>query len=180
MATLPDLITVERFRNMPDDGCKYELRRGEVVPVGYPKKRHYRRQRRLVKLLEARQARLPRSWEVGMEFAYRPLPEFEFRCADVAALTEARWDATDEDDNPRGAPELVIEIKSPSNTKRELAKLASLCLANGSREFWVVDLDRVSVTVMHRDGTTSVFRAGQIIPLSAFGGDELPVDEVFG
>jgi Uma2 family endonuclease len=177
MAALPDLITVEQFRNLPDDGRKYELHYGEVVPVGYPKKKHYRMQERLVGRLKAR---LARSWQVGMEFSYRPLPQFEFRCADVAVVSEARWAATDDEDNLRGAPELVIEVKSPSNTKRELAELASLCLANGSIEFWVVDLDSVSVTVIHRDGTTSVFGAGQAIPLTAFGGDVLPVEEIFG
>ena len=176
MAALPDLITVEQFRNMPDDGRKYELRHGEVVCVGYPKKRHYRTQKRLVRLFEVR---LPRSWQVGMEFAYRPVPEFEFRCADVAVVSEARWAATDEEDNLHGAPELVIEVKSPSNTQRELTELASLCLANGSLEFWVVDPNRTSVTVIHRDGSTSVFLAGQAIPLTAFGADALPVEEIF-
>lgn len=77
-------------------------------------------------------------------------------------------------------PELVIEVKSPSITKGELVELASLCLANGALEFWVVDLDRISVTVMHRDGSTFVFGVGQAIPLTAFGGETLPVDEIFG
>lgn len=177
MAAIPDLITVEQFGNMPDYGRRYELHHGAVVRRDCPKMKYYNLQERLVERLEAR---VPGAWEVGMEFPYRPLPEFEFRCADVAVVSEARWDATDEEDNLHGAPELVIEIKSPSNTRRELSELASLCLANGSIEFWVVDLDRVSVTVIHRDGTTSVFQAGQAIPLTAFGGDVLPVEEIFG
>jgi len=43
-----------------------------------------------------------------------------------------------------------------------------------------VDLDRGSVTVIHGNGKTSVFGAGQSIPLTAFGGETLPVDEIFG
>ncbi|HEY2017386.1 MAG TPA: Uma2 family endonuclease, partial [Bryobacteraceae bacterium] len=115
MAALPNLVTVEQFRNMPDDGRRYELRHGEVVLVGYPKEKHYSAQERLVDLLKAL---LPRSWRPRMEFPYRPVPEFEFRCADVGVVAEARVRLIDPEDNLRGAPELVIEVKSPSNTKR--------------------------------------------------------------
>jgi len=177
MAALPDLITVEQFDKIPDDGQRYELHYGEVVPRGCPKQKYYNLQERLVDLLETR---LARSWEVGFEFPYRALKEFEFRCADVAVVSEARWAATDPEDNLHGAPELVIEVKSPSITKGELVELASLCLANGSLQFWIVDLDRGSVTVIHGNGKTSVFGAGQSIPLTAFGGETLPVDEIFG
>ena len=176
MAALPDLITVEQFRNLPDDGRKYELRHGEVVCVGRPKRKHYLMQRRLVRLFEGK---LSSRWEVGMEFSYRPVPEFDFRVADVAVVSESRARAIDPDDNLYGAPELVIEIKSPSNTQRELTELASRCLVNGSFEFWVVDMDRASVTVIHRDGSTAVFVAGQAIPLTAFGAETLPVEEIF-
>jgi Uma2 family endonuclease len=177
MAALPDLITVEQFRNLPDDGRRYELHHGEVVCMGRPKRRHYLMQRRLVRIFEAK---LPNGWEVGMEFSYRPMPEFDFRAADVAVVSQGRANAIDLDDNLHGAPELVVEIKSPSNTRPDLAETASLCLANGAVQFWVLDVDRVSITVMHRDGTTSVFGRGQGIPLTAFGGESLSVDEIFG
>ena len=36
MAALPDLITVEQFRQMPDDGRTYELHHGEVVAATRP------------------------------------------------------------------------------------------------------------------------------------------------
>jgi Uma2 family endonuclease len=177
MTALPSLITVERFRNMPDDGRRYELHYGEVVEVAYPKQKYYDMQERLIEVLVAR---LPRSWKVSVEFPYRVWAEFELRFADVAVVSEARRAATDPEDNLHGAPELVIEVKSPSSTREELRELAALCLAKGSLEFWVVDLEGVSVTVIHRDGSASVFHIGQAIPLAAFGGDELPVEEVFG
>ncbi|SPF38656.1 conserved hypothetical protein [Candidatus Sulfopaludibacter sp. SbA4] len=177
MAALPGLITIEQFDKLEDDGRRYELHYGEVVSRGYPKQKYYNLQKRLVDLLEAR---LARSWEVGLEFPYSALPEFELRCADVGVVSKERWAATDDEDSLHGAPELVIEVKSPAATQRELAELAALCLANGAFEFWAVDLDRVSVTVIHRDGSASVYGAEQAIPLTAFGGDELPVEEVFG
>jgi len=177
MAALPDLITVEQFRQMPDDGRAYELHHGEVVEVTRPKAKHYHLQRRLVRLLEHRLAAFG---EVSMEFPYRPVPEFDFRVADVAVVAQARYGQIDPEDNLRGAPELVIEVKSPSNTNRKLRELASLSLANGGWEFWIVDIVATSVTVVHRDGSSSHFHAPQTLSLAAFGGEELPVAEIFG
>jgi Uma2 family endonuclease len=176
MAALLDLITVQRFRQMPDDGEAHELHHGEVVAVTRPKARHYHLQRRLVRLLEDRLAGFG---QVGMEFPYRPVAEFDLRVADVAAVSQARYDQIDPDDNLHGAPELIVEIKSPSNTDRKLREVASLALANGCWECWIVEADRASVTVIRRDGSSSLFGSPQSVPLSAFGGAELSVQEVF-
>jgi Uma2 family endonuclease len=177
MAALPDLITVEQFRQMPEDGRAYELHHGEVVSVSQPKAKHYNMQEHLVGLLRAK---LPGSWRVGMEFPYRPVAEFDLRVADVAVVSQTRSRAIDPEDNLRGAPELVIEVKSPSNTPRQLRELASLCLANGGVEFWVVDLEQVAVTVIHQDGTSSHLAGEQSISLTRFGADVLRVAEIFG
>ncbi len=114
-----------------------------------------------------------------MEFAYRPEPEFELRAADVAVISHARAKAIDGDDNLHGAPDLVIEVKSPSNRRGKLSELAALCLNNGAYEFWVVDMDKRSVTVTRRDGVTVVYGPGQSVPLAAYETDPLPVDEIF-
>jgi Uma2 family endonuclease len=127
MAALLDLITVQQFRQMPDDGNAY-LHHGEVVAVTRPK---------------------------------------------------ARYDQIDPDDNLHGAPELVVEIKSPSNTNRKLRELASLALANGCWECWIVEADRASLTVIRRDGSSSLFDSSRSLPLLAFAGAELSVEEIF-
>src|SRR4051812_21154136 len=113
MAALPNLITVAQFRELPEGGeFTYELHHGEVVAVTRPRARHFALQHRLTHLLDPKVAKFG---VVGMEFPYRPLAEFDLRAADVAAVSHERWAAIDPDDNLRGAPELVIEVKSPSN-----------------------------------------------------------------
>src|ERR1039457_7188232 len=47
MAARPDPITVEQFRQMPEDGRAYELHHGEVVCVSSPKAKHYNMQEHL-------------------------------------------------------------------------------------------------------------------------------------
>jgi Uma2 family endonuclease len=116
---------------------------------------------------------------LGIEVAFRAIPEFEFRVADVAYVTRERWDGIDGEDNLRGAPELVIEILLPSNTKVEMREGASLCLASGCLEFWVLDGGKRQVTVSTPNGVTVTYHSGQVIPLHLFGGASLAVDEIF-
>jgi hypothetical protein len=51
-----------------------------------PKLAHERLQRRLMRLLEA----APPNYEMGVEYAFRPVAEFDLRAADVAAVSAAR------------------------------------------------------------------------------------------
>ena len=141
-----------------------------------PKPRHWKLQRRLARLLEPR---LKTFGEVAVEVPFRPVAEFNLRAADVAVISHERWDAIDPDDDLRGAPELVIEIKSPSNTQRQLQELVRLCLANGAIECWILDGNKKTVSVNHRDGSVVVYGPGGSVSLAAFGGGELAVDEIF-
>jgi Uma2 family endonuclease len=52
-----------------------------------------------------------------------------------AFVSKARWDEVNDGYLP-GAPELVVEIISPSNTTTQIREYAALCLLNGCQEFW--------------------------------------------
>jgi len=112
-----------------------------------------------------------------MEVGFRPLPEHELRVADVAYASGQRWSEQDPAGHFRGVPEMVIEVLSPSNTAAEMLDKEQICLENGGREFWVVDIDRRQVKVSTPDGRTVAYKSGQEIPL-LFGG-RLALDEIF-
>jgi Uma2 family endonuclease len=116
---------------------------------------------------------------VTTDFAFRPLPESELRVADVAYVTRERWQRTDPEENLRGAPELVVEVLSPSNTVAEINAKEKLCLENGSPQFWVVDADLRQVKVSRPDGITGTFHSNQEIPLDMLSGGMLPVAAIF-
>jgi Uma2 family endonuclease len=97
--------------------------------------------------------------------------------ADVVYLSRERWTAIDPDDNLAGAPDLVIEVLSPSNTAAEIYDKEKLCLENGALEYWVVDPDRRQVKVSTPDGRTATYRSGQAIPL-LFGNATIAVDAI--
>jgi Uma2 family endonuclease len=170
-------MTVEQFRRLPEEGASYyELRHGEPVQMTRPKFKHHRIQRKLRIVL---QTAAGDSGIVETEVAFRPVPEYELRVADVAYVSRERWDGIDPEDNLMGAPDLVIEVLSPSNTAAELYDKEKLCLEHGAREFWVVDAVLRQVKVSTPDAITTTYRAGQSIPLRVVGSGSIRVDDIF-
>ena len=172
----PLLITVDQYRQLPRrEDVIQELHWGMVVTLTRPKMRHAKLQSRLVRLLR------PKAEHLGVvetEVAFRALPEYDLRGADVGYVSQSRWDETDDDDNLRGSPEIVIEVLSPSNTKAEMQEKAALCLSTGALEFWVVDPKHKTVSVTTTSGPTEVYRTGDRFPLALFN-DELEVASIF-
>ena len=172
-STTTKLMTVTEFEQIPNPpGGRYELYHGELVEVSFPKLPHVRAQRQLRRLLEHAAGD---AGVVDKEIPYRPLPEHECWGADVAFVSRKRWDSFD--DYLMGAPELVIEVLSPSNTAAEMLDKRNTCLENGAREFWVVDTAHRQIEVSTPDGHTRTYKSGQEIPL--FFGGCLSVDAVF-
>ena len=171
------LMTFAEFEQLPNPRAgHYELHHGEVIEVAPPRHGHSLVQRQLVRLLE------PVAGEAGVvwsEVGYRPFPEYEYWRADVAFVSRARWDQTPRDGYLEGPPELVIEVLSSSNTAAEIRQKKKLCLENGSREFWVVDMDDREVEVSTPDGLTITYSAGREIPLFLAPGESISVDAIF-
>jgi Uma2 family endonuclease len=175
MATTTNrLVTFAELEQMPDapDG-RYELHHGELVKVSHPKLPHYRIQQRLLRLLMTIAGE---QGVVGTEFGFRALREYEYRVADVAFVWSERWDPH-ADDYFEGAPDIVIEVLSRSNTAAEMLDKEQLCLENGAQEFWVVDPKSRQVKVSTSDGRTMIYKAGQQIPL--LSGGAIAVSEIF-
>ena len=169
------LMSFEEFEKLPDHpGGRYELYHGEAIFVPPPKYGHNLIQLRLLSLLGRAAGN---TGVVTMEMGFRPRPDHEYWIADVAFVEKTRSDAIPRDGYPMGAPELVIEVLSPSNTVAKMNDRRKTCLANGSVEFWAVDINLRQVAVSTRDGQTITYKAGQTIPL-LFGG-QIAVDEIF-
>src|SRR5579883_1910232 len=129
MSTQAGLVTVAEFLRLPDpkEG-HYELRHGEVVLVPPPKWIHEETQDRIQMILKRLRGGQGRA---RMQMAFRPTSEYEFWRADVGYVSPERAAATEEDGYLEGAPDIVVEVLSPSNTADEINDRITVCLANG-------------------------------------------------
>ena len=171
-------MTVEEFSRLPDDDgpVYHELRNGEIVALPRPKIEHILTQVRLCDLLRPL---IPSGSFLKDEIPFQ-VSEHELRVADVAWISVERWRAVNPKSYLQGAPDLVIEVLSPSNTASEMYEKEQLCLENGSRQFWVVDPIRQQVRISAPDARTQTWKSGQEIELPLFGGARIAVDAIFG
>jgi Uma2 family endonuclease len=110
---------------------------------------------------------------------FRALPEYDLRVADVGYIMRGRWEQTKDEDYFFGAPDLIIEVLSPSTTAIEINEKIALCLESGCREFWVVDRRLRQITVSTPDGITRAYQSGDSIPLALAENQPLLVDSIF-
>ena len=175
MATSTALVTVEVFRQLTDPpGIRLELHNGEVVQVTRPIHKHFKIQKRLTRILNEA---LGDRGEASYELAFRARPEHELRVADVGWTTRERYENIDDEDSLAGAPEIVVEVLSPSNTASEMIVKRDLCLSSGCEQFWIVDPVRRFIEISLAHGSTHVYRGDDKV---ALGVAFYSVDDLLG
>lgn len=171
------MIRVGEFVGRADMAGAYEkLRRGEVFVVPWPKQRVASLRHRICRVLERA---VGARFVVEVEMGFRALPEYELRKAGVGLIERERWERAEVAEYIFGAPEIVIEVESPSNTAREFREKEDLCLANGSISFWVVYPDLREVTVAYAEGSRT-YREGDVIELRGIAEGRVAVADLLG
>jgi len=82
----------------------------------------------------------------------------------------------------RGAPDLVIEILSPSNTTIEMERKLKLYQDAGVREYWIVDPENNTLKVHYfHDGEilTNVYKSADTVPVAILPGFSITLEQVF-
>jgi Uma2 family endonuclease len=85
--------------------------------------------------------------------------------------------------NIQGAPDLVVEVRSPSTAQRDLTIKRRLYAEHGVKEYWMVDPEARTVTVLLlRNGAleeVGIYRKGQVLSSTTLSGFTLNLDEIF-
>lgn len=166
-------VTFDEFSSLPDPPSGHlELHHGQVILVPSRKHHHAEIRQALLELL------LPFTRGKGFltnEFPFRA-PGHEAWQADVGFVHEDRRAGIA--DYLMGAPDLVIEVLSPSNTVDEINDKMDICMANGCRSFWVVDPKRRLVSVTEGDVTRQYRAAASILLPEPLEGT-IPVAAIF-
>src|SRR3954471_19362590 len=169
MTLATQLLTAEDLLRMPDDGWRYELVRGELRRMPLPGFRHGRIANQIAFHLtghvEANHLGVVVAAETG--FLLHTNPD-EVRGADVAFISRSRYEATafSQEKHFPGAPDLVFEVVSPSDSYSEVEEKVLVWLHAGARLVVLAD-PKKRVFFVHRPGSSpEILTAAEI-----FSGD---------
>jgi Uma2 family endonuclease len=175
MSQVPRLVSLEMFERLPDDpsGCRTELVRGRVVrepPAGFE---HGFLGAEIGALLH----RFVREQHLGIVvtaetgFVLSDDPP-TVRAPDAAFVAAQRLPVgtTGIKGFARLAPDLAVEVLSPSNSARQVRAKVRDYLAAGTRLVWVLDPDVPAVRIYRAGGSVALRRVGGVVD----GEDVLP------
>ena len=148
------LLTVEGFMRLPESvgtqDVRYELVEGELIKLPLEMLFHNLvRDNVLVALLEYVDDK-KRGTVIGMQAC--KLFGSTVRTPDVAFFRVGRTIPLDR--LPEGAPDLAVEVVSPTNTAREMHQIVSDYFAAGCRRVWVVYPEEHEVYIHGLAGVT--------------------------
>ena len=164
------LVTIEEFERLPEDGCRLELVRGQVVrepPAGFD---HGGIAIGIASLLRRFVDENALGAVVGTDSGFVLFDDPPtVRAPDVAFVRENRLDFDRTRFAPL-APDLAVEVLSPSNTMSEIHDKVLDYLDAGSSLVWVVDpYSRTITAYRSREEIRLLAADGELD-----GGDVLP------
>ena len=173
-------LTYEDYLETPDDE-RYELIDGELVMVPAPSISHQDVQLDLGAALRAfvRARGLGRIIISPVDVVFSSdnvrQPDIIFVSAERAGIITG--------DDVQGAPDLAVEILSPSTERADKTTKRETYARHGVKEYWLVDTDARSISVLLlADGDytdAGTFGPGQTLTSPTLAGLNLDVDEVF-
>ena len=174
------VFTYEDYRNTSDDQ-RYEVLDGELVILPTPNIAHQKVLFRMARLLED----FVLERELGEVFIAATdvvLSDTNVVQPDIIFVSTERKSIVDAD-NIKGSPDLVVEIISPNNPKRDLVRKRGIYARHGVGEYWIADPEALSIRVMTLEGSAyreaEEFGMGDVLTSSALEGLELEVGNVF-
>jgi Uma2 family endonuclease len=128
--------TYDDLFSLPDDGKRYEIIEGELYEMPGPNLAHATVIANLITVI------IPLVIRLGGRWYTAPLDVF-FQGADPVQpdilVILPGWTGIPAHRGLEGAPDLVIEVLSPSNRGHDLLTKRALYARAGVREYWIVD-----------------------------------------
>ena len=145
-SSVAEKIKVADFLEMEvEPGFIYELIDGEIVKKSAPSPKHQKASGKLFRVLSA----FVEQKQLG-EVLYAPLDvflgEYNSLQPDLLFVAKAREEIIT-DNGVEGAPDLIIEILSPSTMKNDRGDKMKIYRQHQVREYWIVDPKNQSIEV---------------------------------
>lgn len=175
------LMTAEDLERLPDDDNRYELVRGELIPMTPVNLRHHRVTGNVYGPLQVYVAQRGLG-VVGGEGGFVLSREPDTVLApDIAFVRADRWPQGDAEDHlGYFSPDLAVEVRSPSESMRSLLAKAQTYVDAGVRLVWLVDPNSRTVIVLPPDTEPQTLAEGDVLDGGAVvPGYRVPVADVF-
>ena len=147
VATLTKRWTLGELHSLPDDGNKYEVVRGELFVTPAPMPTHETVCMRLRRILD----RYVEAENLGAVYTPRAVLQFEDSEVepDLMVRREHVGDSSTWSSAP--LPSLIVEVLSPTTTRRDRIQKRDLYTDAGVGEYWLVDAERRVFTVIRKE-----------------------------
>ena len=182
-ATSTALMTAEELMQLPDDGFRYELINGELEKMSPPGPPHGR----IAFRLNAYLGRFILDHELGEGFAtdtgFKLTSNPDTVLApDFAFVTNDRFvEMCKTEGYGAGAPDLAVEVLSPSDRPGKVRQKISRWFDHGVRQLWIVDPKHSTVTVHRSESDTTTFSGSDYLEAQdLFPGFRISLDKIFG
>lgn len=139
------LLTYEQYAKMtPPDSGNYELHKGQIIAMPTPTPLHQLVSANLLTEITmfTRKAKNGRVLSAPMDTVFSPNDVLQ---PDILFLSSKNLHLIGEK-KIEGAPDLVVEILSPSNSIKEMAYKKMIYEMSGVLEYWVIHLENQTIT----------------------------------
>jgi len=174
-------MTYALYRLLPEDGKRHEAIDGELFMTPAPSPKHQRILGELHSQLLA-----PVKGKALGEVLVSPIDvvfeEHTFVQPDILFVSRQRQHIVAEE-AIHGAPDLVIEILSPSSFYHDLRRKMGVYAQFGVQEYWIVDPEKQTIELYGRTGDklqlARQFSSDDILESPLLSGFRLPVKSIF-
>lgn len=173
-------FTYEDYLNTPEDK-RYELIDGELFMTPAPGELH----QRVSILLGSKLFQFASENNLGRVY----VAPFDVVLSDLDVVQPDLLFVSNErsriitPENVQGAPDLVVEILSPSTATRDTTFKRVLYARYGVREYWMVDTQEATITVLLPGDrgleVADVYGEGETLTSATLQGFQLNIDDVF-
>lgn len=188
MATQPQAMphhkvwTYEDYAALPDDGNRYEVIEGELVMAPAPRTTHQRCTANLI-LIVGQHVKSQGLGEIFPAPCDVVLDNRNVLQPDLIFVSKARSKVVTEL-NLQGAPDLAVEILSPSSLRRDRIQKMRIYARHGVPHLWLLDAQAQTLEEFVLDGSTyrltSACGGDETFRPALFPGLEVPLKEVWG
>lgn len=174
------LLTADELEQMPDDdSVQIELDEGELITMPPAGMDHGNCGAQIAALLHnyVKKHRLGRVYNADTGFR---LSNDTVRAPDVSFVRQQRVATVHNRGFGKGAPDLAVEVFSPSDSVRQLMRKVKQYLAAGCHTVWIVYPDRQEIQVLDAAGTDRSLPMGDTIEApELLPGFSVPVAQFF-